>query len=50
MTIDKIKKALLSCSENKCDECIYNRWVKEVCQTHLLKDAAKVMGGKDYGN
>ena len=50
MTNDKIKKALQSCSEKKCDECLYNRWVKEVCQTHLLRDAAKVIGGNNYGN
>lgn len=43
---DKIKIALQSCSEKKCDECIYNRWVKEVCQSHLLRDAAKLIGGK----
>lgn len=49
MTENSIKKSLLNCSEKKCDECLYNRWVKEVCQSHLLRDAAKLIGGKDYG-
>lgn len=49
MTENSIKKSLLKCSEKKCDECLYNRWVKEVCQSHLLRDAAKLIGGKDYG-
>ena len=34
-----IKLALLHCSEKRCDECIYNRWVKDVCQKHLCRDA-----------
>ena len=50
MTQDKIKKSLLSCSEKKCEECLYNNWVKVVCQTRLLKDAANVIGGNNYGN
>lgn len=50
MTTDNIKKALQCCSEKNCKECIYNRWVKEVCQSHLCKDAAKMIGGNNYGN
>ena len=50
MKTDKIKKSLLSCSEKKCEECLYNNWVREVCQTRLLKDAAKMIGGNNYGN
>ncbi len=50
MLKDKVKKSLQLCSEKKCNECLYNNWVKEVCQTHLLRDAAKVIGGNDYGN
>ena len=50
MTVDKIKKSLQLCSEKKCDECIYNRWVREVCQAHLCKDTLKILGGNDYGN
>ena len=50
MTVDKIKKSLQLCSEKKCNECIYNRWVKDVCQTHLCKDALKILGGNDYGD
>ena len=46
MTKETVKKSLLLCSEKKCKECIYNRWVREVCQTHLLRDAAKLIGGK----
>ena len=43
--IDKVKMSLLLCSNKNCDECHYNRWVKEVCQTHLCKDALKVING-----
>ena len=40
---DKIKLALLLCSEMHCDECVYNRWVKDVCKKHLFKDALKLI-------
>ena len=50
MRNDKIKKSLLACSEKKCDACIYNGWVAEICQSRLLKDAANLIGGKNYGN
>ena len=40
---DKIKYALLYCSEKHCEECFYNRWVKAVCQTHLCRDALKLI-------
>ena len=43
MTIDKIKKSLQLCSEKKCNECIYNRWVKDVCRAQLCKDTLKMM-------
>lgn len=43
MTVDKIKKSLQCCSEKKCNECIYNRWVKDVCQAQLCKDALKMI-------
>ena len=43
--IDKVKMSLLLCSDKNCDECFYNRWVKEVCQTHLCRDALKVING-----
>jgi hypothetical protein len=39
----KVIKALQLCSEKKCDQCSYNRWVREVCQTHLCRDAVKVI-------
>ena len=51
---EKVIKALRLCAEQKCDQCIYNRWVRDVCQKHLLRDAAKVIenkeGGYSYGN
>ena len=47
MNKDKIKIALQLCSEKRCDECIYNRWVREVCQSHLCKDALKVLNESD---
>ena len=52
MNIDKIKKALQCCSEKKCDECPYNRWIYGVCQTHLCRDTLKFIEkrGNDYGN
>jgi len=40
---DKIKFSLLYCSEKRCDECFYSRWVRDVCQTHLCKDALKII-------
>ena len=46
MNTDKIKKSLLLCSEQKCNECLYNNWVKDVCQSHLLRDAAKLLETK----
>ena len=47
MNKDKIKIALQLCSEKRCDECHYNRWVKEVCQSHLCKDALKALNESD---
>ena len=47
MTIDKIKISLLLCSEKRCDECHYNRWIYGVCQTHLCRDAIKVLSECD---
>ena len=43
MNENVIKKSLQLCSEKKCNECIYNRWVKDVCQAHLCKDALKLI-------
>lgn len=43
MSEDKIKKSLQLCSEKKCNECIYNRWVKDVCQAQLCRDAIKLI-------
>ena len=42
-----VKISLQACSEKKCDQCIYNRWVREVCQTHLCRDAIKVIENKE---
>jgi hypothetical protein len=41
MDKDNIIKALTICSnsEKKCDKCIYNRWVSDICQQVLIKDA-----------
>ena len=41
----KIKFSLLHCSEKRCDECFYNRWVRDVCQTHLCRDALALING-----
>ena len=43
----KVIKALRLCAEQKCDECLYSRWVREVCQKHLLRDAVKVIENKE---
>ena len=43
MNENVIKKSLQLCSEKKCNECVYNRWVKDVCQAHLCKDALKLI-------
>ncbi len=43
MNKDKVKKALELCRDGKCNECIYNRWVKDVCQAQLCKDALKII-------
>ena len=40
---DKTKLSLIYCSEKRCDECFYNRWVRDVCQTHLCRDALKLI-------
>ena len=47
---DKVKKALQLCSEKKCDECQYNRWVHFVCQTYLCKDALAIIEHNDRRN
>ena len=61
---DKVKKALLLCSEKDCKNCPYNSWIYGVCQKYLFRDAMIViceldnkidnkldnkLGGKDYG-
>ena len=38
MDKDKIKKSLELCRDGKCNECIYNRWIREVCQKILMAD------------
>ena len=43
MIKDKIKKSLQLCSEKKCNECVYNGWIREVCQKVLMTDALKVI-------
>lgn len=39
--MDKLKKSLQLCIEKKCEDCHYNRWVREVCQTQLCRDVLK---------
>lgn len=40
---DRIKLSLIYCGEKRCEECFYNRWMKEVCQTRLCKDTLKLI-------
>ena len=46
--IDKIKFSLIYCSEKRCDECIYNRWIRSVCQEHLCKDTLKLINELEH--
>ena len=42
---DTVIKSLKKCStQNKnCENCIYNRWMFDTCQTMIIKDALKVI-------
>ena len=52
MTKETVKKSLQLCRDGKCSECLYNRWIREVCQKMLMADAIKVIDKevKNYGN
>lgn len=43
MNKDKVKKSLKLCRDGKCNECLYNGWIREVCQKILMDDALKVI-------
>ena len=43
MMKDKVLKSLAHCRDGKCSECLYNRWIREVCQKRLIDDAIKVI-------
>ena len=47
MIKDKVKKALELCRDGKCNECLYNGWIREVCQKVLMDDALKVIDKLD---
>lgn len=40
---DKVLKSLAHCRNGKCHECVYNGWIKGVCQKMLLADAILVI-------
>ena len=43
MIKNKVKKSLQLCRDGKCNECLYNGWIREVCQKVLMDDALKVI-------
>lgn len=48
MTIkDKVKKSLELCRDGKCSECLYNGWIREVCQKVLMDDTLKVINKEE---
>ena len=42
---DKIVKSIKACSlqDKKCDECVCNSWIKEICQEMLFKQALAII-------
>ena len=47
MIKDKVKKSLEICRDGKCNECLYNGWIREVCQKILIDDTLKILNKED---